>query len=341
MSTFNFNNNFFRKIHLSNFRLVAAPFWTSEIYGFGNSIRNYGFYPKFLPLCIYTDHSPAFCENPIQAQFIESKSKYFFFHSPENVIRWNNYQSSDKNGYCLYSPFVFYRRVNKIKKSNKAKGTIVFPAHSTESIENLQDFNKYIYYLKKLPKSFYPIVICLHVNDIKKKKYKIFLKHNFKVVTAGDSTDQRFTKNFYNIIRNFKYASSNGIGSYVHYCVELGLPFFFYGPKEKLFNKNDRNFRIGYIKCYTTKRAKKLYKMFSLKKVNKKLKINIKQKNYIYRELGIFDGISRIMMMKILYLSFFKWLFSLNALLHIVLNNILVILIRRTIISIKIFKNKY
>ena len=33
-----------------------APYWTSELYGFGKYIRQYGYYPEELPLMIFTDH---------------------------------------------------------------------------------------------------------------------------------------------------------------------------------------------------------------------------------------------------------------------------------------------
>jgi hypothetical protein len=39
-------------------------YWTSEIYGFGKWIRQYGFYPKLLPLCIYIDHGISLNEQP-------------------------------------------------------------------------------------------------------------------------------------------------------------------------------------------------------------------------------------------------------------------------------------
>jgi hypothetical protein len=321
-------NSLFSRISVKNFKLIASPFWSAEIYGFGRQISKYGFFPYFLPLCIYTDHSPAIWSIPTKTKhFLESKADFFFFHSPKNTLLWNR-SGRPQKAFCLYSPFIFYKKINNIKKSLKTSGTIVFPAHSSPSIENRQNTQKYIDQLKKLPNCYFPIKVCMHMHDINKNSHLIYLENNIEVLTAGHTSDQRFIDRFYKIIKGFKYATSNVGGAYIYYCIELGIPFFIYGSKPRYLNKKDLNLRKGIYDPLKTAEGNKIYKMFHVLQPPKSgIKILSKNKKYILGELGLFEGISRIKMAKILYLSFFKWIIKPSSLIYTAKNNFLIKLV--------------
>jgi hypothetical protein len=279
--------------------------WTAEIYSFGVNIRSYGFYPKFLPLLIYTDHGPAMItENPAPHE-LNSKAFVQFYHNSQMVKKFKTI--STKPCYTLYSPFVFYRRKNKVKINNNSAGTLAFPAHSTGATENLMDWNIYIKQLKDLPEEFHPISVCLHMHDVNRGLHKIFMQNGFDVYTAGHADDDRFAERFYDILKKFKYSTSNIIGSYTYYAVEMGVSFFIYGEDPQYYNHWDPNIEIGKYTSY-----KEDPKYIFAKNLFKKITVNIseEQKKYVESSLGINDGISRFKMFLILYGCFFKYLFS-------------------------------
>lgn len=277
-------------------------YWTAEIYGFGKHIREYGFYPRFLPLCVYTDHGPGQLDDRPYLHELTSGAPCQMYHSPASVEIWKKFSSN--TCYVLYSPFVFYRRSCKIEKSKNAKGTIAFPAHSTPMIDDVSDVELYIKQLLELPDRFQPVSVCLYMQDINKGRHKIFMKHKIPVVTAGCTLDLRFTQRFYDILKNFLFATSNSIGSYVYYAVEMGIPFSLYGNKQVYINTGDPNIPYGEWDPY---KESKSYRMMSDLFSGLQTEITQEQKEVVETTLGLKDGIGRIKMSFVLYSSFLKW----------------------------------
>ena len=284
-------------------RIISSNNWTAEVYSFGKHIRDYGFYPSFLTINIYTDHSPAdIADNPFEHE-LKSKAAIQFYHNLRTVKEFK--KISTKPCYTLYSPFVFYRRKNKIEINHDAKGTLAFPAHSTSLIHNLCDWNIYIKQLKDLPEKFQPISICLHMHDIEKGLHKIFMENGFDVFTAGNIHDDRFAERFYDILKKFRYSTSNLIGAYTYYTIEMNIPFFIYGESPIYYNQGDANIEFG---AYTSYKKNSSY-IFA-ENLFKEITTNItkKQKDYVEECLGMKFGVSRLKMSCILYSCFFTYI---------------------------------
>lgn len=127
------------------------------------------------------------------------------------------------------SPFFMYRKLMKLEKSKTAKGTIVFPSHSTYDIEVRYNIENFCKELESLPEKYKPFKVCLHWCDYKKtdivNKYKSL---GYEVVTAGfpnRSNDIKFVERYYDILSSVNYSISNEIGTYTFYSVEMGIPF--------------------------------------------------------------------------------------------------------------------
>ena len=285
-----------------SWKLIPSPSWSwsGEVYGFGRHIRKYGWFPKWLPLCIYTDHSPG--DRDISyAHELESPSPVQFYHFPSRVKRWK--EISKKPCYCLYSPFVFHRKRNGIERLTDANGTIAFPAHTTTDLDDISNIQLYIDQLKRLPAEYQPVSICLHMVDIQKGLHKEFIANGFDVYTAGHAYDHRFTERFYSIIRKFKYSTSNLGGSYLYYCVEMGMPFFLYGNEPRYINKSDLNIEKGEYTSYKRQEAYlKLLDLFSVMTTT----ISEEQKTFVNKNLGIYDGLNRVQMSLVLYYALFQ-----------------------------------
>jgi hypothetical protein len=290
---------------LTSFKIIPSPYWTAEIYSLGKYIRKYGYYPSFLPLCIYTDHGAGIIGCPPYEHELNSDAPCQFYHAPKAVEEWR--KVSSKPCYVLYSPSVFYRKLRKIEKAQDAKGTIAYPAHTTPSIEDVSDVEEYIKQLLNLPERFQPISVCLHMHDVIKGKFKIFQKYNIPVYTAGNSSDDRFIERFYSILRNFSYATSNMVGSYLYYAVEMGIPFSIYGNREVFINKEDTNITIGEWDPYKESRHyREAFDLFNGLYTD----ITQEQRSLVENDLGLSEGISRFHMSVVLYRSFIQWTLS-------------------------------
>lgn len=273
-------------------------YWTSEVYSFGRNIRSYGFYPECLPLHIYSEHGVGLpftqsheVDNDAAAMFVFSQSK-----------KQTYTEKSNKPCFVIPAPFVWYRRKNNVNQRVDAKGTLIFPVHSIPSEETILDLNKYIEEIKALPQEFHPVCVCLHMHDINKGWHKIFAEHNIPVYTVGNAFDQRFSQRFYDLLKNFKYTSSNLIGSYTFYSVEMGIPFSLYGT-EAYFNNISNDsipkgiYDISQNEIYTQNAA-------AFKGLNKT--ITEEQKKLADHYLGLENPSSRQEIAKVLYMAYLK-----------------------------------
>lgn len=282
-------------------------YWCSELYSFGKYIRKYGYYPRFLPLAIYCDHSgPSFSDEPYLHE-IETDAPVFLTH---RKIKTENYISkTSKRAYTFMSPSVFYRRSNNIIQVENPLGTVAFPVHSLPSAIFQFDIEKYCKQLKNLPEEYHPIRICLHMHDIVNESFRLYEKNGFEVVTAGNTSDYRFIERLYDIMKVSKHITSNDVGTITFLAVEMRISFFVYGPRESTINISDKNFPKG--------ERVVLNPQYLYLKEKLKLIENYKPPSYdneliysIESSLGIYDGVSRRKMFFILYWSLFNWIFK-------------------------------
>jgi hypothetical protein len=114
--------------------------------------------------------------------------------------------------------------------------------HSTHLIEVVVDWGEYAEALTMLPPRFHPVSVCLYWKDLLNGAGREFQKRKINVVTAGHMADPSFAANFYSILRTCAYSTSNMMGSYSFYSVEMATPFFQYGPVPTFNNNgNDPN----------------------------------------------------------------------------------------------------
>ncbi|MET0394927.1 MAG: hypothetical protein ABW019_17415 [Chitinophagaceae bacterium] len=266
---------------------MKSPFFINEVYGLGYWLKDYAYYPKSWPLFTFMDHGMALSDR-ITPHEVENPAPLIFKFSPRAVKLYK--KESRKPVYNIVNPFVHYRRSRKIGVTKEAKGTLFFVAHSTSEIDDLTDWEEYISQLKRIPEQFHPIDVCLHPTDMAKGLDRVFEQHGYKVYTASDLASYRYTINFYDILRNYRYSMSNILGSYFFYSVEMGIPFSLYGEEPKYFNKADKNIEQGNYTSYqhfdTYKKAKALFSGFHAA-------ISPEQETFVTYELGIHDTISR------------------------------------------------
>lgn len=206
-------------------------------YSLNKIIRLLTGFPADMPLpCRYEHGHTPFDDKPIND--LRTKKRLMLVYNKRRLAVWQKY--SKKKALIIGSPFVQYRRLMKIERVAQPQGTIAFPFHSAASVEGVFDRQEYCRSLKELPSEFHPIKVCVHEHDVHRGYDSIFRDNGFEVVTAGVRESEQFVDNFYELLRQCKYATSNAFGSYIFYAVEMGVPFFIYGPEAYSIHRTKR-----------------------------------------------------------------------------------------------------
>lgn len=277
----------------------------TEYYSQGVLYRDFAKFPSWLPLCVFSEHGigsgivPRYeIDNDAQAMFVFTSKKL-------EKYRMLTY----KPCYKVMHPFVWYRQNNKISRDENAIGTLAFPSHSTINEEWLFDIDRYVADLKKLPSRMHPVCICLHMFDIQKGQHIEFIKRGMPVYTAGHVADGRFAGRFYDILKHFKYTTSNIVGSYAYYSVDLDIPFSLYGEEGTCFNTSD----VGDSQFPKGKQDISSPEHLTAKRIFFGLNYAItdEQRAHVVEKLGCEGGLSRDEMRHIFWISFVKQHFTL------------------------------
>ena len=215
--------------------------------------------------------------------------------SMREMLIWNKrlhedwLSKSDIPCHIVGAPFVHYRRHMGIKPNPDAKGTIVFPSHSTKKIKVIYDIDRYCEQLLALPEQFHPFSICLHPHDIREYQMdKEYEKRGFKTLCAGLDPNRPFYEVFYENLKAHRYASSNDPGSYLFYAVEMGIPFFLLGTPGAVTDPQDSQDGSAYV-INNLPYAQQAVKLFT---DSNKDQITKEQRDFVYSELGLNDCIS-------------------------------------------------
>ena len=278
--------------------MSKSPFWVNESYSLGYWLKKYGYYPANWPLYTYMDHGMTLFDT-IFPHELETEAPLIFKFSPRLVKEYK--RISGKPVYNLMNPTIHCRKMKGIEKSPDANGTLFFPAHSTQLIDDETNWETFITGLENIPEHFRPLDICLHYTDIVKGLGKIFEARGYKVFTAGNLVANEFAENFYSILRNYKCSMSNVMGSYGFYSVEMGIPFSLFGSEPLFQNKGERNLEPGAYVSYKRQpsyiKSQDLFKGFYTE-------ITPAQKEFVEYELGKYHSISRIKTSFLLYKTY-------------------------------------
>jgi hypothetical protein len=256
-------------------------------YGFNHIVRQYANFPWYLPLPVHTEHGWTEHTEALKSDLDTDKPLMLVF-SERRATAWK--KKSDIPVAIMGSPFIHYRNICGISKKKDAKGTVVFVTHSTFDIKcefNILEFCKE---LKKLPRQYHPVRICLFYLDFIDKKADIYRRMGFEVVSAGPKfvNSLEFARKFYEILSAHKYAASNALGSYAFYAVDLGIAFFLIGHRPKLINQGGKDVNLPAGRR-DTEFYRRSYRLFSTGPTDK---ISKKQADFVAKEMGVGDCLS-------------------------------------------------
>jgi len=279
-------------------------------FGLANIIRKAYKMPQWLPINAELQHG-------------WTAHDFIFLNSDKNNIQlvWSKRIARilSKNGFKKYfiipNPFISYR-IGKYNKCENASGTVFFPQHTDEGWEATYDVEQLLKLLLELPEYCHPLTVCLYYFDYINENLRKQFEKYFKVVTAGNIYNPKFIDRFYNILRIHKYSSSNVIGTYTFYSIELGIPFFVINHKWGHFSKTNADERgMGsddYLEQFPV--YAKAHKLFS---INPPFNINDRQRQYVDAEMGLREKKNTLIKtyllingLKLLIITFINSLFS-------------------------------
>ena len=239
---------------------------SSEVYSSGKCLRFWTKYPDIFPLFVYSDHGVGLHSHLFPHE-LENYAKVHLTWHPVKKQRYKDF--ADKKVLQIIHPWISYRRLRGITRTKRPAGTLVFFTHGTQDVKWVgHDTEEYFEKLRELPDKFQPVIVCLHMHDIKAGLHKELRRYGFPIVTAGNASSIYFVDRFYDLVKNYTYATSQTWGSQLAYCVELGVPYFFLGEKPELLNISDKNLPEGvapqYWDNYHEEYAKKAEALFRL-----------------------------------------------------------------------------
>jgi len=185
--------------------------------------------PKYVPVsyvCLL-EHGANFQFNYFYERLLKTEDELIFFDNSHRVKSY--YNQTGKISYAIGPLYPKYRKLMNIKPKTDRKGTLAFPSHSSSQFDFSKGYLNYINELKNLPDKFHPISICLYYYDIINGHFDLFRDAGFQVLSNGYIGDPQFVNNLYDHISSFQYITSNHLGSYSFYAIEMGIPFFLYG----------------------------------------------------------------------------------------------------------------
>ena len=285
-------------------KIAPWEYWASEGYSLGKCLRIWTKYPGFSPLFVYSDHGVALHTHLFPHE-LENKAKVHFTWHPMKEQRYKNF--AGKEVVQIIHPWISYKRIRGITRSNVSRGTLVFFSHGTPDVKWVgHDTAEYFAQLIDLPCKFQPVVLCLHMNDIKVGLHKDLRRYGLPIVTAGNINSANFVDHFYNIVNNFSYATSQSWGSQVAYCVELGIPYFYLGERPRLINISDNNLPVGFSPRYWDESHKE-YKIKADALFSAPVdKVTDEQRAFVEALLGFDSRLNRWQVSWILWREFFR-----------------------------------
>lgn len=212
---------------------------STEMYGIGYWIKKRFKIPQFIKLENWEiNHGPPYA-NKVDQSLLNSRCHLLLYNNHQK----KEYDKAGRRSIVVGSSFVHCRKINHISKTGAEKGTIFFPIHTTNEIDMRIDWDKYAKSIVNLPENYQPVSVCLYYREIISGIYKHFLNNGITIYCAGHMLDSNFPLNFYRILQQFKYSSSNSPCSSGYYSIEMGIPFFLFGESPQIFNHgNDPNY---------------------------------------------------------------------------------------------------
>jgi hypothetical protein len=270
----------------------------TRFYGLDRLLRAFLGLPARVPLYVHMDHGVPLLDEMLSAER-ETRLPVFFTRSSRRRV----YEElTGRPAHVVGSPFVHYRRSMGIERAPGARGTVVFPMHSTSLLDVVFDWDRYAESLLSLPEHLQPITVCLYWKDLLAGAHQAFTRRGLPVTTAGHRNDPRFVEHFYAILRRAQYTTGNVLGSNTFYSVEMGIPYFTYGAVPEQHNTGGHpDYPSGRFDLReTSPEVLELQRVFTFEP-GASIRITDATRSLVHEKLGIDEDIDKHELRRVVY----------------------------------------
>lgn len=198
-------------------------------YGMHKIVNAYLGFPAWFPidyLC-YIEHGISFQLHVLDTRLLSSQGEIGLLNNKAG--KQVALTANKKNLFVAGAMFVHHRLMNGVEPDVDAKGTISYPLHSTPQLNSEFDWDVYARELSELPEVYQPVSACVYWKDVVLGRHKSFEKYGIPIYSCGTMDNEHYAHNFYQLLKRHKFATSNYLGSYAAYALEMNIPFFIYG----------------------------------------------------------------------------------------------------------------
>lgn len=207
--------------------------FANDFYGQASILKRFAGIPEKRPLKAVLEHAPLFSRYMWdQDRDADLALNFSVSEQRGRMISDISGKRSIPIGFGYYYAMELYRQLHAEESTGHRNGSVVFPFKSTHAIKTNFDHQDYAQRLLALPAKFQPVVCCIFWKDFLHGSHIPYQDAGIPVISAGHMFDSNFLLAFVDICKQFKYAISNELGSYVFLSVATGCPFFYLNSSE-------------------------------------------------------------------------------------------------------------
>ena len=152
----------------------------------------------------------------------------FFLHNIYDIDRVSKIFRKPNKFVLICHPIHYIINNYKNEYHNNEKGSVLFLPHSLTNMNKAVCYEFLIERIKILDHKFFPLDICIHVNDLSNETIQLFKKNNINIVCAGSRNDPQFLHRFFWICKQKKFSINLEFGSSVIYSSLIGLDIYYW-----------------------------------------------------------------------------------------------------------------
>jgi FkbM family methyltransferase len=204
---------------------TVEAFKPNDFYGHATVLKRYAGLPETFAIRAVMPHGPSFCHKLWDTELKDPCPTILAISDQQRALYQE--QCPHKRVTVIGSPVLYAARLMEDELSDlraRARGTIVFPTHSTHHVTVEFDHPAFIDELRALPDDLQPVRVCLYWRDIQLERHLAYQRAGLACVTAGHMFDPEFVPRVLRLLSSHRHAIANKLGSCVYYAAALGLP---------------------------------------------------------------------------------------------------------------------
>lgn len=208
---------------------INENYRANGFYGTAGILRTYSGYEKKLPVCI--EHGLYLGDYVNKVEGNDSGLSGIVTFGPD---RRRALELSGARNILEIGPYIQYAQSDIHFKNevssylNVGKTLLLMPGHSTDSIGTEYDYDDLISHIDGLVQEygFSNVIINLYFRDCNSRAVEAYRKAGYLVTCCGHMNDPKFLSRQRALIELSDVAASNSFGTYIGYCISLGVPFW-------------------------------------------------------------------------------------------------------------------